>query len=335
MPLNEGGGTDAAVQRFVQLLDKQGLVHLLDVFLTYETFPQTQASLEEFTDLNQSTVSRRVNELADLGIVEKVGGGSPQQFRLNMEYPAAPELLDVHTQLHNHAQEIQNESEAFGSGEGGPREGSPFVELFRYPTNVSLLAAFLRYPEERLRIGDIHNISGVDYQTADNNLDMLARVRVVREIESPVRDTSSYTLNNDHPAKGGFEEMIEALRDDEPTAPADKEEVSAQTGVNRAESIRMKISESLEGVSDADFKEHVQGEWTSDSKDVRETYHLQRLAAEVGDDADLSPPTEQQSESPCDRYESDNESSPYHSFTRHALNRTRNNGPQQSNTAAA
>jgi predicted transcriptional regulator len=330
-----GSSSSAAVQRFVQLLDKRGLVSLLDTFLTYETLPQTQTSLTELTELDQGTVSRRVNELVDLGIVKKIDDTRPQEYRLDMDHPAAPGLVETHTELHNHVREIHRESEEFDAEQAAPHEGSPFVELFRYPTNVKLLTAFLRYPEERLRVGDISDLTEVDYATVRDNIDILCRVGITQRIESRLRDNTEYVLNNDHPAKDGFQWVIESLRSDEPATPVDKEEILARTSGNRVEGVRQQLAELLEGSVNVDFGLEPTEEWTQDLRDAMETYSLQLSAGNLTEDADSAEAAARQPNLESVNDEVAEEDCVYCEFDEQGLNGVGYHGPEPTNATAA
>lgn len=255
---------EVAVQRFVDLLDKPGLVRLLDEFLTSKEFAHTQESLESITDLKQGTVSRRVRELVGLGIVSEIDETAPQQYRLNTEHPAVPGLADAHTELHSHVREIQASSEAYDASEADPNDGSPFVQLFRYPTNVKLLATFLRYPWERFQVGALAEHAGVDRGTAGSNVDLLCEVGIVRRIESRVSDRIEYELDDSHPAKEGFKQIIEAFLADEPAAPTDRDDVSASEGADRAESIRQQLSDLVGDLSQVEFEWRESDDWWED-----------------------------------------------------------------------
>lgn len=335
MSAEEVEGADAAARRFEQLLDKQGLVRLLDVFLTYETLPQTQASLTDLTELDQSTVSRRANELDDLGIVERVDGTSPQEYRLNVDHPSASALVDVHTDLQDYVREVQNESEEFNTEEAGPYDGSPFVELFRYPTNVRLLTAFLQYPDERLRLAEISELAMVDYGAVCDNIDLLCHVDIIQRIESRVRDEAEFALNHDHPAKDGFEQVIEIFRTDEPTTPTDKDAVSPRDSIDRAEDIRQRITDLVGDTADRDIEQQVAEEWTQDATDSVKSYSLQLRAAEVTADTDSSGATTRCSEPETENNGSSDTRRHRRRFGREGFTGTSHRSPEQTSTAAA
>jgi predicted transcriptional regulator len=335
MTPDAGASADAATQRFVQLLDKQGLVSLLDAFLTYETLPQTQTSLTELTDLDQGTVSRRINELVDVEIVEEIGGTHPQEYRLDMDHPAATELVEVHTKLHNHVREIHSESEDFNGEEANPKEGSPFIELFRYPTNVKLLTAFLMYPEERLRVRDISRVVNVDYATVSDNIEVLCHVEIIQRIESPLREHTEYVLNEEHPAKEGFQRVIESLRSDEPTTPVDKDAILAKTSGDRVEEVRQQIAELLDHSVSVEFGLEETEEWTQDTKEIMETYNLQHRAGDVASEADSSTATTQRQKSEFENNKSDDEECIYCELDERRLTGTACQSSEQTNATAA
>lgn len=288
MPQYEGGAK-AGKERFVQLLNKKGLVTLLDQFLTYETLPQTQKSLGEMTDLDQGTISRRVNELADLGIVEEIESTSPKEYQLNMKHPATPKLVAVHTDLQDHVRDIHRQSDDFHPEEAGPHDGSPFVELFRYPTNVEILATFMEYEDTQLSVSHLADLADLDYTTVAQNVELLHRVDIIKSLDHPVepKDTM-YTLNADHPAKDGFESVIFALQPEEPITPSDKDDVSVMNSADRVENIRDHISSLLEVSLDTDDRWDVGEQIPQDIEKSLEAYALQQRASEVTEKSEAS-----------------------------------------------
>jgi len=96
-------------------LDELEVISLLDVFLTYETFPQHAESLMQFTDIEMGTetIVNRTNELVNCGLVEKIDDTHPQEYRLNMDHPVSQPMVNLHTELHNHIPEIYSECDGF------------------------------------------------------------------------------------------------------------------------------------------------------------------------------------------------------------------------------
>lgn len=298
-----GRDAERAEQRFIELLDKNGLVRLLDVFLTYETIPQNQEGLVTFTGFDQGTISKRVNELVDLGIVTKVDDTHPQEYHLNMDHPTATELVEVHTELQAYVAEIQDESEKFDPKAAGPYDGSPFVELFRYPTNAKLLVALLRNSDARLRVAHIQHEADVDYQTVKDNIDLLCEVGIVKRIEDTYTGDVKYTLNDEHPAKSGFEQVINALEanletEEEPAAPENKEEITAKGGSDRAEGIREKVIQLIEDGMDLTPEQLISEDGDQTKDEMKEIYALQIQAGKLPDHS-------KESDSQADRQSSD------------------------------
>jgi predicted transcriptional regulator len=286
MTSSVGRNAERAEQRFIELLDKNGLVRLLDVFLTYETIPQNQQGLATFTGFDQGTVSKRVNELVDLGIVTKVSDAQPQEYHLNMDHPAAIELVEVHTELQDHVAEIQDESEEYDPEAAGPYDGSPFVELFRYPTNAKLLVALLRNSDAQLRVAHIQREADVDYQTVKDNIGLLCEVGIVKRIEDTYTGDVKYILNDGHPAKSGFEQVIDALeanleKEEEPAAPENKEEITTKDGSDRADGIRKKVIQLLEDKMDLTPEQLTSEDGDQSEDEMKEIYALQIQAGKV------------------------------------------------------
>ncbi|AXR79652.1 hypothetical protein [Natrarchaeobaculum sulfurireducens] len=230
--------TDAAITDLERLLGKKGLVQLMDVFLSNETIPVTASDLEDFSGLSQSTVSRGVRELRDYGIIERSEEGSPYLYRLNMDHPAAEGLLEAHHHLHEHVEEIQAASDEFDPKSELFHTGSPFVELFRYPTNVKLLAAMLANPDVGMRAADVARAAEVDKSTVSDNINVLCRIGLITAEMPQWATDPRYSLNREHPAAEGFLGAIDGLQrevEDTPSAPADKE--SKQFPDNNSETI--------------------------------------------------------------------------------------------------
>lgn len=233
--MTASGGANAVGReiRLERLLDKKGSVQLLDVFLTNEEIPVTRPGLERLTGLSQPTVYRRVEDLCEIGIIEKSESDSPRMFRLNTEYEVATGLLEAHTALHAHTDEIQGASEDYDGDDGQFHTGSPFVELFRYPSNVSLLVALLRRPEERLRAAEIARIADVDRGTVGENISILVDIGLATEYNPTYATNPTYKLNTDHPAVSGFQRAIDNIQQQDQlhtVEPQPPEEEDLQTG---------------------------------------------------------------------------------------------------------
>jgi len=101
----------AAILRLAQRDDELRVMSLLDVFLTYETYPQHVESLRQFAAVEMDTeaVNSGVSALVDAGIVEEIDDTDPQEYRLNMSHSMSQPLVELHTELHNHGPEIINQ----------------------------------------------------------------------------------------------------------------------------------------------------------------------------------------------------------------------------------
>ncbi|KZX49603.1 hypothetical protein [Haloarcula sp. K1] len=207
----DGVARGSAIEEFERLLDKKGLVRLLDVFLANREIPVSTQGLIEFTRDSQPTVSRRTDDLIEIGIIEESEGSSPKMFRLNMEHPAASGLLSAYEALHEHVDEIQESSEEFEPESYDFDSGSPFVELFRYPTNGAILSALLHYPDAKLSKRDIAEIADVDSTTVGDNIPILVRIGIATREGEDSRNPK-YSLDREHPAADGFLEAIAKLQ---------------------------------------------------------------------------------------------------------------------------
>jgi DNA-binding transcriptional ArsR family regulator len=209
----QGVDRDSAIDEFARLLDKKGSVRILDVFLANREIPVTRSDLEEQSGMSQPTVSRTVNEFLEIGIIEESEDDSPKMFRLNMEHPSAGGLISAYDALYAHVSEIQAASGEFDPDMDHSNEGSPFVELFRYPTNGEILSVLLGNPDAELKAADIARGTDVDDSTVGDNIPILVRIGVVEMIERGRHDR--YQLNRDHPAVDGFLNAVEELQDNQ------------------------------------------------------------------------------------------------------------------------
>jgi len=197
---------------FQRLLGKKGSVRVLGVFLGNREIPVTRSGLEKLSGMSQPTVSRTVEEFLEIGIIEESKDDSPKMFRLNMEHPGATGLISAYDALYAHVNEIQEASEEFDPNMAHSNEGSPFVELFRYPTNGALLSELLRQPDTELTAADIARAADVDPSTVGDNIPILVRIGVVDKTESGRHD--QYQLNRGHPAVEGFLKVIKEIQDE-------------------------------------------------------------------------------------------------------------------------
>lgn len=238
MTASSGAPTVRSKTDLERLLDKKGFVQLLDVFLANEEIPVTRSGLEEFSGLSQPTVYRRVKDLCEMGIVEKSETDSPRMFRLNTDHEAASGLLEAHTALHAHTETIKEASEEYDGDDGQFHTGSPFVELFRYPTNVSILVALLQHPDNRLKAAELARIAGVDRATVGENIQILVDIDIATKNHPSYAANPTYTLNSDHTAVPGFKAVSDSITQQvqpnptEPEAP-DEEDLQASDDKKR------------------------------------------------------------------------------------------------------
>lgn len=83
---------------FTKLFETKSRVKILDALVRYSYDPLTQKELEDFADLNQSSVSRNKDVLLDIGIVEEVGS-NPAKYQLNPDDPRTELLKQFHRKM--------------------------------------------------------------------------------------------------------------------------------------------------------------------------------------------------------------------------------------------
>lgn len=242
VPAN-GVDRDSTIDEFQRLLDKKGSVRVLDVLLGKRETPVTRSGLVKISGMSQPTVSRTVKKFLEIGIIEESKDDDPKMFRLNMEHPVAPGLINAYDALYAHVSKIQEASEEFDPEKGYSNEGSPFVELFRYPTNGALLSALLRQPDAKLTAAEIARAVNVDPSTVGDNIPVLVRIGVVKKRENGRYD--QYQLNREHPAVNGFLEAIEGLHNEHAPREPTKEDATDRTEETLVD-LQSQLSELLE-----------------------------------------------------------------------------------------
>lgn len=235
-----GVDRDSAIDEFARLLDTKGSVRLLEVFLSNRETPVTRADLKEQSGMSQPTVSRTVEDFLEIGIIEESADDSPKMFRLDMGHPCAAGLTSAYDALYAHVSEIQDASKEFDPDLDHSNEGSPFVELFRYPTNGEILSVLLEYPAAELTAAAIARETDVDGSTVGDNIPILVEIGVVEKIIGGQND--KYQLNRNHPAVDGFRNAVEELRDHQsPREPTRDDAID--TAENTVEKLQKQIAD--------------------------------------------------------------------------------------------
>jgi len=304
--------TCTGAEKLVDLLNQKGLVKLLDVFLTRGTRPVTTEQLMEFTGLSQPTVSRATRTLAEKGIIEMTDDGKQRAFTLDKSHPATQGLRKAHMQLHANVTEIQAASDEYDTDSELHHEGSPFVELFRYPTNVKLLAALLEHPDAELQAAQVARAADVDPATVSNNIDLLCEIGVVTKRDYDWSTDPRYALNQGHaavegllqacddltPADDSDQEQHDLLSQITATSESDAESITGGLPLEEIEELLAEMETDHSAIVDADDgverslrHQAIPG----DRDDYADRYQLQVLAQVVGTTATTAPDTESMS----------------------------------------
>ncbi|MEZ3145292.1 helix-turn-helix domain-containing protein [Halobaculum sp. MBLA0143] len=220
-----GGERDPTL---TDLLDSPGRVRLLDVFLGRGSLPVSRGDLADLAGVHRSTVSRRLDEFHEYGLVEPVPETSdPELFRVDADHSAVGPLREAHARLFDHVDRLQTASDDYDSDDDLYVAGSPFVELFRSPANVDLFVALLDAPDERLTAAELARAAGVDRSTVEDNVDVLVDIEVARRSEQPFASGPRYGLADDSPVVERFRRAVDALGGgNETTTDADGDDAS-------------------------------------------------------------------------------------------------------------
>jgi len=85
---------------FVRLIKTPTSVKLLDVFLRNHFQELTASELTKYADVNQSSISRNIDQLVEEGIVEKTRTNEDgQHYQLNKDNPAAKGFAQAQAEL--------------------------------------------------------------------------------------------------------------------------------------------------------------------------------------------------------------------------------------------
>jgi len=96
---------------FVRLLETKSRVRMVDVFLGKHYEELTASEVADLADINQSSVSRNIDTLLEIGIIDKVGESTPQRYTLNKSHPVSNSLRDARMALFDHTEEIDSATE--------------------------------------------------------------------------------------------------------------------------------------------------------------------------------------------------------------------------------
>jgi len=97
---------------FTRLLETKSRVRILDVFLGKNYEELTRSEISRLAGIDQSSVSRNLGMLLDVGVIERAGReGSAETFTLNEGHPVADALKEVRRSLFDYSDLIDQEDE--------------------------------------------------------------------------------------------------------------------------------------------------------------------------------------------------------------------------------
>jgi DNA-binding transcriptional ArsR family regulator len=91
---------------FVQLLEHEGRVRMLDVFLRKHSSDLSKSEIARLADIHPSTVGRNIDELVDMGIIKEIGDKRNKQYHLDKDNDLVMTLGKFHTELIAHSDSI-------------------------------------------------------------------------------------------------------------------------------------------------------------------------------------------------------------------------------------
>lgn len=110
-PSADSASTYADASPFTRLLETKSRVRMIDTFLGKSYDELTREEIAELAGIDQSSVSRNLGILLDIGLVKETGTrGNATTFTLNSEHPVAESLKSARRELFQHSSLIESDS---------------------------------------------------------------------------------------------------------------------------------------------------------------------------------------------------------------------------------
>lgn len=183
----------------VRLFGSPGRTKIVEAFLGKRGAELTAAEVAELAGVDRSTVSRHVDALVKVGLVEQRESPSGALYRIDADDPAVEALGDARRAL------LGAVADSDRSGSEGPdrdRSSEAYVErtglvrLFGSPGQAKMVEVFLGKRGAELTGAEVADLAGIDRSTVSRNIDALVDFGLVEETRQ-VSNSTLYRLDID------------------------------------------------------------------------------------------------------------------------------------------
>lgn len=232
--------TNRGVDPLVQLFGSSGRTRIVEAFLGKRGTELTAAEVGKLAGVDRSTVSRNVDALVDVGLLERRETPSGVLYRADADDPAVQTLLDVRRAsfgaLADNPGLVEREAADDPATEAYV-DRAGLVRLFGSPGRTKMIEAFLTRREAELTGSEVAELAGVDRSTVSRNVDALVDLGLVDRTRR-VGNAKLYRLDASHPLGEALADARRALLSQvEVPTPGPANDRSGPTGPSAARTV--------------------------------------------------------------------------------------------------
>ena len=184
----------------VRLFGSPGRTRIVEAFLSKRGAELTGAEVAKLAGVDRSTVSRNIDVLIELGLVERRESSSADLYRIDADNSVVRALADARRALLGAISEVEPTDDESESDEGTEPEAyvdrSGLVRLLGTPGRTKMMAVFLGTREAELTGAEIAKFAGIDKSTVSRNIDVLVQLGIIEEART-VGNSVLYRLDSD------------------------------------------------------------------------------------------------------------------------------------------
>lgn len=199
--------TDDGDSPLIQLFRSSGRTRIVEAFLGKRGTELTAAEVAKLAGVDQSTVSRNIDSLIDVGFIERKEMPSGVFYQADVDNPTVRALLETRRALLGVLAENEELVETEGDQDPATEayvDRIGLVRLFKSPSRVKMIEAFLQAQDKELIGAEVADLAGINRSTVSRNIDGLLDLKIVNQIRR-VGGLKLYHLNEGCP-------LVDALR---------------------------------------------------------------------------------------------------------------------------